>query len=1044
MDKARDTLPATRADGTAPSISAIVASLAALGAGWIAAGSTGLLAHPLRHGLVWLVFSVGMVAARPRRAGWRGWGLLVVATVLALGMLAPAMAVYNVLAVGLIFAALARMAQGADRRLLLVTSVAVTILAVYRLAYVSVPVLWVSANSVGSALGRLTQFVTGKRLWIGATFAGLDYLIAMTAVYVGWLLCTGRPRTVRAVYAATAILAAQFAYLFLLSWSVDLRDALPESGPPAPTDPYVPGPWAWTDSLRTILPWNVPLMGVVFQLIVAAIMFRWARWTPPGGEAERASATPRGPMAAVAVCAPFVLAALVPLAGTLSLQTRSLEGKRVVAHDEGYLDWAKPVHDSFGRESAGLYGMLPEFVQSLGGQFARSRDLSSRVLQDADILLLIHPVRPWTDALRERIWRFVRDGGSLLLAAGPHVFDGELSSSFNQLLQPTSMRVRFDVAVSEAGFWGHSREPMGHPATIGIGDARDRFGSGEASSIDIAWPARPILVGRWGWSEPGSDSVVTGVYRLDRGEKLGDLVLAAEERMGRGTVVVLADATGLKNEGISGAYPFVGGLLKYLAGPSGTPQDGWRQFLALALCLALVVLLIRRPDPTVTATVALILAIVLGGCRVISHSRGRVLPDGRRNQPFNNIAYIDDSHLGAHSDISWAFDGIGSFSLNLMRNGYLPLMAPDLKEDRLERAGLLVSIGPARAYSTAERRAVAAFVDAGGTFICMAGGDRAEAARSLLADFGLIVPRTPGQPGNVEPKPMGPFPPVDHPVPGEGPLQVSFFAAWPVQGPPSPWEGQLLRLLIRRPDLVPAVWGDIFANDFVSESHAAIYDTFCRLTEAGRLPAAGLVAAELRDRQTRALFTKLEQEAGAMPSANPPHVEQDQAILQKILQHDPKQWTSEVLVRGEDGLPVIFSRYFGDEGAVVLIGDTEFALNKNLAYLPQGTFSGPYNNAHFWRWLLTYLRGPEAWLPPMADEGSDSPQSASPNERAEPEPSRTEEASQNGGAGVARDTAEDASDRAPQPSGDSPETLIEPAEPEPIEDQPGPRREEVP
>ena len=41
----------------------------------------------------------------------------------------------------------------------------------------------------------------------------------------------------------------------------------------------------------------------------------------------------------------------------------------------------------------------------------------------------------------------------------------------------------------------------------------------------------------------------------------------------------------------------------------------------------------------------------------------------------------------------------------LMRQGYLPLLAPDLTEERLERAGLLISIAPAREFSPAERRA---------------------------------------------------------------------------------------------------------------------------------------------------------------------------------------------------------------------------------------------------------------------------------------------------------------------------------------------------
>ena len=56
-----------------------------------------------------------------------------------------------------------------------------------------------------------------------------------------------------------------------------------------------------------------------------------------------------------------------------------------------------------------------------------------------------------------------------------------------------------------------------------------------------------------------------------------------------------------------------------------------------------------------------------------------------------------------------------------MRHGYLPLLAPDVTPERLERCGLFVSIGPAREFSSAERDAVKQFVHGGGTFLCMVG-----------------------------------------------------------------------------------------------------------------------------------------------------------------------------------------------------------------------------------------------------------------------------------------------------------------------------------
>ena len=123
--------------------------------------------------------------------------------------------------------------------------------------------------------------------------------------------------------------------------------------------------------------------------------------------------------------------------------------------------------------------------------------------------------------------------------------------------------------------------------------------------------------------------------------------------------------------------------------------------------------------------------------------------------------------------------GIAGLLRTLMRQGYLPLLAPDLAAERLERAGLLISIGPAREFSFAQREAVKNFVDAGGTMICMVGAEEARPSAPLLADFDLLVPPSPVPPGENarEPEPLG----AEFARLGEGNRQFRFYAAWPVE-----------------------------------------------------------------------------------------------------------------------------------------------------------------------------------------------------------------------------------------------------------------------
>jgi hypothetical protein len=72
---------------------------------------------------------------------------------------------------------------------------------------------------------------------------------------------------------------------------------------------------------------------------------------------------------------------------------------------------------------------------------------------------------------------------------------------------------------------------------------------------------------------------------------------------------------------------------------------------------------------------------------------------------------------------------------------------------------------------------------------------------------------------------------------------------------------------------------------------------------------------------------------------------------------------AEILVRAPNGQPVVVARRVG-RGRIVVIGDTGFALNKNLEYVGGEAFEGRYDNAHFWRWLISRVTGRPAWSPP--------------------------------------------------------------------------------
>jgi uncharacterized protein DUF4350 len=762
--------------GAPPSRGAIVAVVALVCAAWTLSGGCGLLGRPLAGGLTWCALAViGLALAPKRGSDLRTWGMF------GLGLLVPVLTtassseVVRLAGLAVCAATLSTLDRRSScQRTLRIAAQAVAVLALYRFALTSIPFVWHASETLASTLGNCSSAFWGRPLSVGATFAGLDHLVVMAVLIVGWALELERPRWRPVLLAVSAVAIGQTLYLLCLSLALDLASTLPIAPVETPPDIYVPPDWFWGNALRAWLPWNVPVVAVVWQAVVISVMFGLGRYR---AETPTDHSDPRRP-AAWQTWAPVAVAALLPVVSVLSLGKSDLSDKTILAFDQGYLDWDVPAHDRYGADSSGRFGMLPVFVESLGGQLQRSTELTEEELSTADVLLLIHPNQPWPDELVARIHDYVRQGGSLLVAAGPRLQDATSASSHNDLLESLGMPVRFDTAVSQNEAWRHGMQ-TGHPAALGLGDDRDRFGMGAAATVQLPWNASPVLVGRWGWSDPGSDFFLSGIARWDAGERLGDLVLAAERRFGAGRVVVLGDNACLTNQGNVRAYRFTGRLLSYLAGRAGSPQVWWRQLAALALAGALVFFWLRPIRGEVLAASGLAFLLSSAAMAPVTCQSWEVYPDGRISTP-DNLAYIDASHLEAYAESPWKPDGVDGLALTLMRNGFLVLAADDLSEARLNRAEMLVSIAPARRFTATEGKRVQQFVEGGGVFICMAGAMHGRTANEVLASFGMRVPYWFHRASN-EREDAIPLGWLRRPYPDDDSGSAVFFhAAWPV------------------------------------------------------------------------------------------------------------------------------------------------------------------------------------------------------------------------------------------------------------------------
>ena len=397
--------------------------------------------------------------------------------------------------------------------------------------------------------------------------------------------------------------------------------------------------------------------------------------------------------------------------------------------------------------------------------------------------------------IRETIWSFVKAGGGLVVAGEPEAGTGAGDNALNELLAPTAMSFRDDTANSLTERWECNLLASPCAATATSRPGRSSFGFDRAASVHAAWPAAPLLVGRWCWNELGSDptrlEAESNPPRLaalpySQGDRLGDLVLAAEKNLGQGRVVVLGDATCLSNDGIPFSYTFVGPLLAALAQKDATPLAWWRQLAALAAAAAAVALLFHRFEPLRLTMAAIVLALAATACGELNDATAMVMPATGNQRP---VIYVDGSHLEAMGKDPWREDGTGRFMRVLAESDYLPLLAPDLAAARLKGARMLVSIAPGRAPGEGEIAAVNDFVEDGGIFLCT----RVQALTPVRAGrcWTLSICKSPDMPlppwkNEPEIEPLGAvthgfrLPPAIARLPSGQNQIVQFHAAWPV------------------------------------------------------------------------------------------------------------------------------------------------------------------------------------------------------------------------------------------------------------------------
>ncbi len=775
-----------RAEGrSSDSLGWMMAALAALTAVWWATGAIGLSSPALRHtggALFWLLALAAVLSAA--RGGAIGFGRgiwwavapAVVGCILLTSWGDPMVAA----AAGAIVPAVVAAVCPASAAVMRPLAFGFVGLAAYHAAYQWVPLFASAMDACAAAQSRLLGAITGRPIDLGPTFSGFEPLATVVCLAIAAVRVASGPKLRTILWTALGIAVAHFLFLYVMAHADRLIDLLPPRVEPPENEINFIGQWTWGNALHALLPWNLPALAVVLQaLAAAAILAGTSRRTESNASPPAESSTRAGQFDELFRFGPAVLATIVLLAAMLGSRAASLAEKKVLAYESGYLHWSRP-EPARRDPPVRSYGMLSTLVEMLGGKFARSPSLGDEELKSCDLLLVIHPDRPWEADTLDRIEQFVRQGGGLLVAAEPMIVEGERRSSYNELLDRFGIEVRRAVAIPAVDGWEHSLRPLAQPAAAVPPGRGNRFGMTVAAPIRTAGSAHCVLSGRYGAAVPGSEAAATGQGEYAAGNRLGDLCLAAECRFGRGRVIVLGDAAALTNDGLPGAWEFVSRLLARAAAPEQSDQHApWRQALALAALAVLVALLIVRPEAVAMGSAAAAIAVFSIVLSLMMRFGSAGVPEGAAVRP-PALAYIDLGHANAVSDAPGQPFSITQFQRALMTAGMLPLWLDRITPERLEKAQLLVSPAPQRGFSSDEIAAIEAFVSGGGIFVCTIGAEEVRPVLPTLEQWGFHITPTPQPPGRApaEPWPLSAFRQVyrdDRPND-----YVQFYAGWPI------------------------------------------------------------------------------------------------------------------------------------------------------------------------------------------------------------------------------------------------------------------------
>ena len=585
--------------------------------------------------------------------------------------------------------------------------------AFFMMAYLAVrhvPHVWWLADQASLAFSRATGRLIGQAYAFSATASGFRVMLFMACWGLAGFIWAERRRVYDLVIflgMLVAVTAAVELLLTALAIAVQM----------------------WFGHLVFLL-----FNSQVIFLLAALGPVAWYRRRKVGA-GTGAAAVPRPRLAPALLLAGL----LIGLGLTLTIFPHAGRG-RVLIVAEGLLNCRLPVFGFYGERSGGMFGRLPGFLEAQGYEGLRvARPITAETLEGSKALIVINLMEMFSEDEKAAVWDFVLRGGSLLVL-GDHTGVAGIRLPFNDLLEPVNIEFEFDSATFWAQGWRDAMELMPHPVNRDVIDAED-IQIWIGASLAIRPPARPVIVGKYGYSDIGDEANVERSYLGDRrhnpGEKIGDLVLVAEADYGAGRVLAFGDTSPFQNGALVSSWAFAQRVFQWLTGDAGRVPL-WASAALIAAGVAVLALSLRGPSAPAYAFICIAAGIAVAA-GVASHFSG-LPPAPRIDLP---KALVDFSHAERFDQLTWYDDCIGGFEFNLMRNGYSAHLMRTFQEDLVLESQVLAVIAPSAPFDPSEIQVIEEFMKGGGLFILSVGYEEKDRSEALLARFGASIENVP-------------------------------------------------------------------------------------------------------------------------------------------------------------------------------------------------------------------------------------------------------------------------------------------------------------